>query len=894
MKKIKLKFIMTLLAIIPNIAKAQWNPIPPMSAGRTNASVEKIGVGNFLVNGDINAKLHINQFLLAPNPATSGLLFRTDGNQSVINQWQMFTGTTATNTTEKFSLFIPSNSNEAVLQTTQNGAMRFNTNGLNERMRIHSTQAGIPDGLVRVGATDGVGNVLSTGTRFMVVGSVQSVNTINNSVVAEFRNGFNQVSSTGIKIRSSRTTLSQFCNAYVELANYDNDLPGGGAEYPTARLCGSMQDNNQRSGYLQLQTNNGTSATDNVTGKFFIDRIGLTGVGEAYGPTGANTFNLPHAWLEVSQNNANFPQLRLTHTYNNNAAQGLFTDITTTANGDLFINPRNNAANRFVGINTNAPTQVLDVNGNGRIRALTVGTNTGIVTHEANGTLHTLPFTGNVNQVLKGDGTWGTVTGGGGGTVAAQNGLNTTTSGTGAVELGGTLIRNTTVDMNGQFLRFTGYGRIGIGENSNAMLNVRNIANPNGSNWANVLRLENTAGDEMLTFTDNRKLTIQAQRTTGEQAIQIHNDISNSPGNIAILYGLDVFTTSNDGVNPYTGARIRMEANSNQTITGLASFARSFVDSGMSDYIGISGNADRGTSGTNIGVFGQALGGNTSSIGVRGRAFGPSGSTWAGYFEGNLHVTGQISSTNGTVVASDQQFKKDLQVVESATEVITQLKPKTFYLDSAAYPQFSFDTKQHIGMVAQEVEQVLPNLVVKSTMLAQYDTLGNQTSPTVNYKSLNYQELIPLLIAGFNEQQSILSQKDSVIHTLETRLSAIEACLDNFGLCSNNAGNGNSQNRPLNNTQTVTLENLKAIVLDQNVPNPFAESTVINYHIPQDITNAKLMFYDMNGRIINEVTINERGNGMLTVYGQNLESGIYTYSLLTDGKLVMTKKMVKK
>ena len=57
--------------------------------------------------------------------------------------------------------------------------------------------------------------------------------------------------------------------------------------------------------------------------------------------------------------------------------------------------------------------------------------------------------------------------------------------------------------------------------------------------------------------------------------------------------------------------------------------------------------------------------------------------------------------------------------------------------------------------------------------------------------------------------------------------------------------------------------------------------------------NAQLLFYDMNGRIIKQVEINERGNGKLTVYGENLQKGIYTYSLIADGKLIATKKMVK-
>ena len=56
---------------------------------------------------------------------------------------------------------------------------------------------------------------------------------------------------------------------------------------------------------------------------------------------------------------------------------------------------------------------------------------------------------------------------------------------------------------------------------------------------------------------------------------------------------------------------------------------------------------------------------------------------------------------------------------------------------------------------------------------------------------------------------------------------------------------------------------------------------------------AQLLFYDMNGRIIKQVTLDERGEGKLIVYGENLQNGVYTYSLIADGKLIATKKMVK-
>lgn len=83
------------------------------------------------------------------------------------------------------------------------------------------------------------------------------------------------------------------------------------------------------------------------------------------------------------------------------------------------------------------------------------------------------------------------------------------------------------------------------------------------------------------------------------------------------------------------------------------------------------------------------------------------------------------------------------------------------------------------------------------------------------------------------------------------------------------------------------------MVLSQNVPNPFAEKTVISYNIPTNVAQAQIHFYNATGQLINSVDLKERGNGELTVFANDLSSGIYTYSLVADGKVVATKKMMK-
>jgi len=136
---------------------------------------------------------------------------------------------------------------------------------------------------------------------------------------------------------------------------------------------------------------------------------------------------------------------------------------------------------------------------------------------------------------------------------------------------------------------------------------------------------------------------------------------------------------------------------------------------------------------------------------------------------------------------------------------------------------------------------------------------------------------------GMQEQQTTI---DSLMDAVET----LATCVNNANLCNTEARTSNNEN---GEGKVIELENLNAIILDQNLPNPFAEKTSINYVIPTDVKEAQLLFYDMNGRIIKQVDITERGEGKLTVYGENLQNGVYTYSLIADGKLIATKKMVK-
>ncbi|MCB0549491.1 MAG: T9SS type A sorting domain-containing protein [Phaeodactylibacter sp.] len=93
------------------------------------------------------------------------------------------------------------------------------------------------------------------------------------------------------------------------------------------------------------------------------------------------------------------------------------------------------------------------------------------------------------------------------------------------------------------------------------------------------------------------------------------------------------------------------------------------------------------------------------------------------------------------------------------------------------------------------------------------------------------------------------------------------------------------------NYQEVHLNEVQRIVLNQNTPNPFRERTSITYFLPEVTENAMLFIFNVDGKILKKVDL-QPGEGILEVYASNLSSGIYTYSISVDGKIIDTKRMM--
>lgn len=243
---------------------------------------------------------------------------------------------------------------------------------------------------------------------------------------------------------------------------------------------------------------------------------------------------------------------------------------------------------------------------------------------------------------------------------------------------------------------------------------------------------------------------------------------------------------------------------------------------------------------------------------------------------------------------SDVQIKTNLNNFNALAKIKT-LNPVSYNFTNANVPQLSFKPATDYGFVAQQLETVYPELVDTVNVPASYDSLGNMVNVSKTLKTVNYKAMTALLARSIQEQQltidslrSSLSKQDSINQAVQQQLNNLSNLINSC--CSNNSRtSGNS----IQNQLDVELSDKDAIVLNQNVPNPFAEQTTISYNVPQSVSKAQLLFYNDNGQLIQSVEIKTRGKGKVNVFASDLSSGLYHYTLVADGKVIDSKKMVR-
>ena len=126
---------------------------------------------------------------------------------------------------------------------------------------------------------------------------------------------------------------------------------------------------------------------------------------------------------------------------------------------------------------------------------------------------------------------------------------------------------------------------------------------------------------------------------------------------------------------------------------------------------------------------------------------------------GNVRIDGDIAVYGTITNPSDIRYKKNITQIKDASSIINKINGVSYNWKTEKYTDMNFDDKLHNGVIAQDLQKILPNLV-------KTDKNG--------FLSVSYIELVPILIEANKEQQQEIENQKLLINDLLKRVEAIE------------------------------------------------------------------------------------------------------------------------
>jgi hypothetical protein len=103
--------------------------------------------------------------------------------------------------------------------------------------------------------------------------------------------------------------------------------------------------------------------------------------------------------------------------------------------------------------------------------------------------------------------------------------------------------------------------------------------------------------------------------------------------------------------------------------------------------------------------------------------------------------------------------KKDIAPIDSSLSKVSKLQGVYYNWDRKKWPQKNFTEGKQIGLIAQEVEKVVPEVV---------------NTDKEGYKSLSYDKLTAVLIEAMKEQQKEINSQKEMIVSLKKEVEGLK------------------------------------------------------------------------------------------------------------------------
>ena len=227
------------------------------------------------------------------------------------------------------------------------------------------------------------------------------------------------------------------------------------------------------------------------------------------------------------------------------------------------------------------------------------------------------------------------------------------------------------------------------------------------------------------------------------------------------------------------------------------------------------------------------------------------GLTATAYYYDSPNITSERLGTstatkNKSTIPNNEFLVEDGDSIDMPEEVI---------IDEAELPLNAIGkqiyAKQHYSLSADELEAIFPDLVYE-----------NEDGS----KSINYVEMVPILVQAIGELKAEINEL-----------------------------RGNESARKVSAKATAINDvegSVEVLALGQNKPNPFGTSTEIEVSVPESVQSAFVYVYDLQGKKVQQVNLTARGRQTVQLNATSLVDGMYLYSLVADGRVVETRRMI--
>lgn len=294
---------------------------------------------------------------------------------------------------------------------------------------------------------------------------------------------------------------------------------------------------------------------------------------------------------------------------------------------------------------------------------------------------------------------------------------------------------------------------------------------------------------------------------------------------------------------------MQIESNGNVGIGGLPATAERLYVNGRIGFGSIEFIEDVGSN--TVGIGGNLF--PASAI----RNIGSNAESWNQVF----------ASSYITVLSLAPGAGEGFKQLSGGLERVMKMNPITYEEEGKA------SGSAHMGFIPEEMLEVMPEVVFNPATqppLTGEDGEVLERDPD-SRMGINYTEMIPVLVKALQEQQTMIDELVKEVADLRS-------------------GKGDVTTPLVNPEQTGSVT--PGSRLFQNYPNPSVDKTTIRYELPEEVNEAVIAIFDLNGKELRSYNLNKGGVGELELPSNILKPGTYVYKLRVEGVEIDSKRMI--